>query len=88
MASAAGGGAGVAGRQTGEVSVFHTHTHPMPPPFGSRLSLLSLPDSLTVDLWQVELETRSLTIDRKRLYFNLRENSRGRFIKVPVPTHT
>lgn len=39
-------------------------------------------------LWQVELETRSLTIDRKRLYFNLRENSRGRFIKVPVPTHT
>lgn len=87
MASAAGGGAGVAGRQTGEVACF-THTPCLRLLPISRLSLLSLPDSLTMYSWQVELETRSLTIDRKRLYFNLRENSRGRFIKVPVPTHT
>ena len=31
---------------------------------------------------EVEISTRELRIEQKRFYFNLKENSRGRFIKI------
>ena len=31
---------------------------------------------------EVEISTRELRIEQKRFYFNLKENSRGRFLKI------
>ena len=31
---------------------------------------------------EVELQTEELRIEQKRFYFNLKENSRGRFMKI------
>ena len=31
---------------------------------------------------QTEVDSRPLGVERKRLYFNVRENSRGRFLKI------
>jgi hypothetical protein len=31
---------------------------------------------------EIELSTRELRIEQKRFYFNLKENSRGRFLKI------
>lgn len=35
-----------------------------------------------VSALQTEVDSRPLVVERKRLYFNVRENSRGRFLKI------
>jgi len=35
------------------------------------------------NVWcQSEIDSRPLVVERKRLYFNVRQNSRGRFLKI------